>query len=517
MKFTTITHKDLKKKQKKGCLHILPVFAPGKKGQSFQLLYPKKDYKNYLQSFKDHPLSKEFLGSKGETLYFSLGKDKWTAILLSLGKESDCTHERLRRQFGSLMKNSMIKKFSTLVIDLTLLENCLGEGSLLQSLTETIKMCFYSFQQYKSLPKTTHKPGLPKEISFLMGEKLSSAQELLKRGVNVGDSINTVRDYINMPPNELHSEAFAKSIQKEVKEELQNFNVSIKVLNKKMIEKEKMRLLLAVNSGSQYEPRVVHLTYRPKAKKGTPLKIALVGKGLTFDTGGYSLKPPKSQIDMKFDMGGAATMYGVFKSLAKNGCPHEVHCFLGITDNFISDKAITPDSIVQSRSGKFVEILNTDAEGRLVLADVLDYTCDIVKPHLIIDAATLTGACLVALGSEVGGVLGNHQKLIDRLLKTSLHQGEHFWQLPIFDDHQEDMRSDIADLRNISKNGTGGTIKAACFLSNFIKNDTPWIHLDIAGLAFTQSHLSYCPKGASGLGVRTVANFIENLTKESFS
>ena len=269
-----------------------------------------------------------------------------------------------------------------------------------------------------------------------------------------------------------------------------------------------MDMFLSVNNASAHEARLVHLEYSPKGKAHK--HIALVGKGLTFDTGGYSLKPSTSMINMKFDMAGSATVYGAFRAAVLLDLPIKISCFLGMTDNAINEHATTPDSIVTAKNGKTVEILNTDAEGRLVLGDVLTYASNF-KPSTIIDAATLTGACLVALGTEVCGLMSNDKPLAKSLLQAAQEADEYMWELPIIDEFREDIKGSISDLKNIGGSSYGGTAKAAAFLENFVAKDIAWAHLDIAGIANDQKHLPYCPaKGASGLIVRSLVQFLQN-------
>ncbi len=215
-------------------------------------------------------------------------------------------------------------------------------------------------------------------------------------------------------------------------------------------------------------------------------------------------------MSMKHDMAGSATVYAAFRAAVLLKAPIKITCLMGITDNAVSSLATMPDSIVKARNGKTVEILNTDAEGRLVLGDVLDYACDL-KPDGIIDAATLTGACLVALGNQVTAVLGNNQKWIETLLDAAKSADEYMWQLPIIPEWTQDMKSKVADLKNIGTPMRAGTATAAAFLQEFIKDDIPWAHLDIAGTADGQSHLPYCPPvGASGLTVRSLVHLLMN-------
>ena len=287
--------------------------------------------------------------------------------------------------------------------------------------------------------------------------------------------------------------------------------VKTKILGRAELKKEKMGLFLSVNSGSAKEPRLVHLTYTPKKATKNTKHIALVGKGLTFDTGGYSLKPGASMMNMKFDMAGAATVYGAFRAAVLAQAPVKITCILGMTDNAINSQATFPDSIVQARNGLYVEILNTDAEGRLVLADCLSYASDL-KPDYMVNAATLTGAILVALGSEICGVFSNSESWTKSILKAAERADEYAWPMPMIDEFRDDMKSKISDLKNIGGSNFGGSSKAACFLEKFVGKDINWAHFDIAGVGDSQAHLPYCPKkGASGLMVRTLFQLIHSL------
>ena len=451
-------------------------------------------------AFHNHPRNSEFKGEKGE--FFQFVESGREVFVIGLGDKAKCTSEVLRRQSANAFNYTRklcndlqvaVEEFNTLK-NIELTTKALAEAALLSS---------YKFDKY--LSKTT-KDKL-QNIDFVISDKkhLVRCQKSLKDAATTCDAIQFARDLVNEPPNVLNSEVYAKLIENDVKENLTS--VKVQILNKAAIKKQNMNLLLAVNAGSAHEPRVVHLTYSPA---GAKRHIALVGKGLTFDTGGYSLKPSNSMENMKFDMAGSATVYAAFRAAVQMKMKVKISCFLGITDNMISGSATTPDAIVKSRNGKTVEILNTDAEGRLVLADVLDYACE-QNPDTIIDAATLTGACLVALGTEVCGLMGNDKGLMSNLKKAADEESEYIWELPIIDEYRNDMKASIADLRNVSPGRFAGTSKAAAFLENFIKGDIKWAHLDIAGVGDSQSHLSYCPKkGASGTMVRTLINFLKN-------
>lgn len=474
----------------------------------------KKDSKGKLENahwpleirnaFNKTKSSTYFEGKKGEhfTLHLTTGE---TVYIIGMGEKEKMTAEILRREMARTIKYACSRTAElTIMLDEFVLGIDLEKSAYI--ICEALEMAVYDFSKFKATP---HSYPLKKVV--LHTKKVEYKDSILKeieKAKIVGDAINLCRDFTNLPPNELNSETFAKAVTKDA-HALKR--VRAKVLGKKQIQKEGMGCFLAVNSGSAFEPQLVHLTYTPSKVTSKTKHIALVGKGLTFDTGGYCLKPSTSIAGMKGDMAGAATVYAAFRVMAKLGFPYKISCFLGMTDNAISSKAVMPDAIVKARNGKTVEILNTDAEGRLVLADILNYACD-EKPDFIIDAATLTGACVAALGMEFSGVIGNNKNWNAKILDSAKAVDERLWELPIVDEFREDMKSACADLRNIGKNVGGGAQKGAAFLENFIKNNIPWAHLDIAGNSENQAHLPYCPsKGASGLMVRTIIHTVETL------
>lgn len=445
--------------------------------------------------------AKHFKGNKDETFFFNMSKGL-TVMIVGLGVQKPLNAESIRKAL-SVAFNQV--KMSNKQIEINMEHFMPSDQAEIYfpAALEAIYLSSYQFNRYKKgTPQLTSKVVM--QITSL--EK-KQAQALAKAVKSLTESISVTRDFVNTPPNDLNSETFAKLVEEDA---AKLPHVKVKILNKKAIVKEQMGLFLSVNAGSAFEPRLVHLTYTPKNVTKDTKHVALVGKGLTFDSGGYSLKPGGSMMNMKTDMGGAATVYGAFRAAALMGSEIKMSCFLGMTDNMVNSVATVPDSVVKARNGKTVEILNTDAEGRLVLADVLDYACD-QNPDQIIDAATLTGAVLVSLGSEICGLMGNNQEFIDSLLDKAKATDEYLWQLPIIPEFSKDMQSPIADLKNIGGSRFGGSSKAAAFLQNFIKNDIPWAHFDIAGVADSQSHLPYCPaKGGSGLMVRTMANYLLN-------
>lgn len=457
------------------------------------------------ESFSSLKASSTFNGNSGESFTFPL-EDGSMGLAYGLGEKSKLDFEGVRKSIANLYKK-VSKHHEEVVINL---DSFVVKSKLEDSLTavvEALLMTEYNYDEFKS---KKHEVKLSTVIfdSKQPKAKARKAQTALDNAVSVSESINLCRDFVNCPPNELNSETYSKRIQADAKKLK---GVKIKVMGRTELKKQKMGMFLAVNQGSNYDAQLVQLTYTPpKATKKTK-HIALVGKGLVFDTGGLSLKPSTAMVNMKFDMAGSATLYGAFRAAVLTGAKCKITCLLGLTDNAIGPKAIYPDAVVTAKNGKTVEILNTDAEGRLVMGDILTYASE-MKPDAIIDAATLTGACLVAVGHEMCAVMGNDQKLTDAILKSAKNKDEYAWPLPIIDEFRNDMKSPIADLKNIGGSRFGGTAKAAAFLENFVEEGVSWAHLDIAGIGDSQgSHKPYCPgKGASGLMVRTVCDYLHN-------
>ncbi len=270
-----------------------------------------------------------------------------------------------------------------------------------------------------------------------------------------------------------------------------------------------MHALLAVARGSGQAPRVVHLAYRPRRKK-PGAKIVLIGKGVTFDSGGLNLKPTSSMANMKDDMAGAAAVLAAMTTLREMGCRAEVHGFLGLVENMTGQDAFKPGDIFPTYSGKTVEITNTDAEGRLVLCDLLAHAARTLKPDFLVDLATLTGACVVALGPLATGVFSRHDVLRDAILEAGRLAGEKLWPLPMYEEYLESLQDGPADLRNMGDR-FGGAITAALFLGEFVPPKLPWLHMDIAGPAFLERETPEASAGATGAGVRTLIRWLESV------
>jgi len=323
--------------------------------------------------------------------------------------------------------------------------------------------------------------------------------------VILGDAVSYARDLVNCPPNDMSPEALARAAL----EASRDASFECKIFDKKAIIKLGMPLLLAVNQGSNREPRFIHMAYKPKRGRRESPRIVFVGKGLTFDSGGLCIKPPASMIDMKSDMAGAAATIAIVSAAAKLKLPLEIHGIIPATDNLIGPDAYRPGDVFPSRKGKSVEIINTDAEGRLILADALTYASEL-KPTYLIDHATLTGACVVALGDYTSGLFANDDALANAYLKAASISGESFWRLPLDKELKEQLKSDIADIKHTSTSRMGGAINGALFLQEFV-NGVRWLHLDIAGPAFLDKSFGMLSKGATGFGIVTAVRFLEDL------
>jgi len=326
---------------------------------------------------------------------------------------------------------------------------------------------------------------------------LGAPVEVVRRGKLIADGVNLARRLVNLPPDDLYPETFAE----EAATIAGRVGLEIEIWDQPRLERERCRALLAVARGSARPPRLVLLHYRGSGHSDTRPDLALVGKGVTFDSGGLSLKPSEGMVAMKCDMAGAATVLGAMSAIAELGLKVNVIGLMGMVENLVSGKAYKLGDVLTARNGKTIEVHNTDAEGRLVLADVLCYAVD-REVDYIIDLATLTGACVVALGMDVVGLFSNHEEWSEKVLSAAKTCGEPIWPMPMFDEYNELLKSDLADVKNIGGRW-GGAITAAKFLENFV-NETAWVHLDIAGPAFAESSKPHQEGGGSGAMVRTL-------------
>ncbi|OYP34952.1 leucyl aminopeptidase [Rhodopirellula sp. MGV] len=350
----------------------------------------------------------------------------------------------------------------------------------------------------QSIYRTKAVINVPETLVFS-----SIEQDAVTRGTIIGQSVNLTRRLVNEPASAIYPESLADLVS-----DLASDNgIECEVWDETKLAEENCRSILAVGGGSDRPPRLVILRYNGGETGEAP--VALVGKGVTFDSGGLSLKPSDGMIDMKCDMGGAATVIGAINAIAKLGIKRNVIAVCGLAENMVSGSSYKLGDVIKTRSGKTIEILNTDAEGRVVLADALNVAIGF-KPSAMVDLATLTGACMVALGNEVAGLMTNDQSVADQVFAAAKVEGELLWQLPMLPLYDEKVKSKVADIKNIGEGRWGGAITAAKFLENFV-DKTPWVHLDIAGPAFSDSPKPFRDAGATGVYVKTLVRWIESL------
>ncbi len=358
----------------------------------------------------------------------------------------------------------------------------------------------YTFNKYKTLNKEKIKEKIDFKIITKNKEKIEKNHkyyEAIKEGVFL------TRDLVSEPPNVLNPKSYVQEIQK-----LSKLGLKIKSYNEKELKRLGLNALLGVGLGSANETYLVTIEWNGK-NNSLKNPLTFVGKGVCFDTGGISLKPAKFMEEMKYDMAGSAVVVGLLKSLALRKAKVNAVGVVGLVENMPGSSAQRPGDIVKSYSGKTIEILNTDAEGRLVLADALSFAEKKYKPKFIIDLATLTGAIIISLGEEYAGLFSNNDELSKNIFKASENVNEKVWRLPLHKNYDKLMDSTIADVQNINYSGGAGSITAAQFLQRFILNKTPWAHLDIAGMAFSKKAANLNPSGATGFGVRLLNNLIK--------
>jgi len=361
----------------------------------------------------------------------------------------------------------------------------------------------YTFNKYK----TINKDKIDKKINFkIVTSCKADLQNKYKYYDSIKEGVFLTRDLVSEPPNVLNPKRYTEEIKK-----LSKLGLKVEILNEAKLKKLGMHSLLGVGQGSENETFLVVIKWNgAKSNFGKPL--AFVGKGVCFDTGGISIKPARFMEEMKYDMGGSAVVVGLMKSFALRKAKVNAVGVVGLVENMPDGNAQRPGDIVKSYSGKTIEVLNTDAEGRLVLADALTYTEEKFKPKFIIDLATLTGAIIMALGEEYAGLFSNNDELSKKIFKASENVNEKVWRLPLHKNYDKLINSPIADVQNINYAGGAGSITAAQFLQRFILKETPWAHLDIAGMAFSKKAANLNPGGATGFGVA----LLNDLVKENY-
>ena len=427
-------------------------------------------------------------------------------LLVGVGDKKTFNAEAVRRAGGAAAR--YVEKLEAENV-VCLFPAVLGPLETAQALTEGALLADYKFLTFK--PQEAKRLAKRKPATIALVEQETTAVRAFEKGIALGEiyarATIYARDLVNEPACRLapsHLRDHAATIAANEK------NVQLKVLDAAACAKLGMGAFLAVAKGSEEAPYFLHLVYRPDRSNKAYRKIVIIGKAVTFDSGGLSLKPSEHMETMKCDMAGAAAVLGIFSVLGELEPGVEVHGLIAACENMPSGKAMRPGDIVTAMNGKSIEILNTDAEGRLTLADALSYADKKIKPDQMVDLATLTGACMVALGTDIAAVMTVNDRLHERLWAAAETAGEPLWRLPLPDDYAPLVAGDHADLRNTSRARYGGAITAGLFLKAFA-GDTPWAHLDIAGPAFAERDaLSYIMKGGTGFGVRTMLNWLKN-------
>lgn len=438
----------------------------------------------------------KFKGTCEEMIYFTLPAEVGfrEVLLLGLGKEKELSSEKIRKILGKGMKR--VKEYNANSIDLLIFENsqvCLKR--MIKAMVEGILLSNYQFTKYKGEKK---KKGLEEVNLVYHGEdRLEDAKEALEEGIVLAESTILARDLVNEPANVLHPMELAKEATRIGKES----GFEVEILEKDVIHSLGMKAFLEVARGSSNQPKVIVMRYFGKPENKEEI-LGLVGKGLTYDSGGYSIKSNEGMVTMKADMGGAASVIGTMSAIAKRKLSLNVIAVIASCENMISGDSYKPGDIIGSMAGKTIEVLSTDAEGRLTLADAVYYTVTKEKATEIIDIATLTGAVLGALGTTTTGVVTNNQEFYKQLEVASIVSGEKVWQLPSFEEYKKLIVSDIADLKNIGGK-YAGSITAGLFIGEFVENK-PWMHLDIAGTSWSDGESEYISKGGTGVTVRTL-------------
>jgi leucyl aminopeptidase len=442
--------------------------------------------------------SNEFRAKDGtiSIVHNNAGSGIKRALLLGMGDKKNLDPEKTRNLTGKVVNKAKELGISEFV--LIPFKNMDKEH--LSAMVEGIKLSDYSFNNYK---RDEDRNDL-NQVRILIINDMKNNQKIIQHSVVVSDAVLYTRDISNLPPNDCSPKdlvTFSKKLS-------ENQKVKVRVIEKEEMKSYGFEGILAVGKGSASSPKLIVLEY-PGSTKNRP--IVIVGKAVTFDTGGISIKPSEKMEEMKFDKCGGCNVLGIMKAVSDLGLDTNVIGIIPAVENMPSGTSYRPGDIIKMYNRKTVEVLNTDAEGRIILGDALSFAVKTFAPKAIIDMATLTGAAIIALGTNVAALVGNDDDLVTKILEYSNQTGEKIWQLPLFEEYKEQLKSSNADMKNIGGR-SAGAITAAAFLSNFVE-DTPWVHLDIAGTAWTQEgtkEKSYNPKGATGFGIRTIVKYISS-------
>ncbi|WP_414583704.1 leucyl aminopeptidase [Scytonema sp. PCC 10023] len=450
---------------------------------------------NLAGSIKELITEEEFKGKQGSSVVTRVGANSPVRkiILVGLGKPEALKLDSLRRAAATAARLAKKQKTKTLGISLPIWNN--DPTQTAQAIAEGVQLALYQDNRFKSEPEDK---GSQVETVDLLG--LGGQEAAITRANQIAAGVFLARQLVAAPANAVTPITMAETAQQIASDH----GLQIEILEQEDCEKLGMGAFLGVAKASELPPKFIHLTYKPE---GTPKrKLAIIGKGLTFDSGGLNIKGAGSGIEtMKIDMGGAAATLGAAKAIGQLKPDVEVHFISAVTENMISGRAMHPGDILTASNGKTIEVNNTDAEGRLTLADALVFT-EKLGVDAIIDLATLTGACVIALGDDIAGLFSPDDALVKQVEKAAEASGEKFWRLPMEEKYFEGLKSGIADMKNTGPR-PGGSITAALFLKQFVK-ETPWAHLDIAGPVWTEKENGYNGPGATGFGVRTLVNWV---------
>jgi len=476
--------------------YIILPFLETKKGP-----IPLCSIGQFSRSIKGPLETKDFL-AKEKQISIVYGSKEKRIMLLGLGQADKINEFHISEIYAEAV--AFLKKRKTKSVNIVVPQKLdLPKEDLVKGIVEALFLTNYSFDKFKHFSKK-EAPVYLLSACLVGLEKKEMA--LVRKGEIIASGVNLSRDLVNNNADDETPQNLAK-VAKNFEKISKKVKVSI--FDKKRIEKEKMGLLLAVNKGSDKDPVFIIINYMgdPSSKE----KSVIVGKGITYDTGGLSLKPTSSMDTMKSDMSGGAAILGSMYTIAKLNLKTNVIGIVPATENAIGPKSYKPGDVYVSMSQKSVEVKNTDAEGRLILAEGLSYATEKIKPKRIINVASLTGACVVALGEDVAALFSNNKELANQLEEASKRTGDHLWRMPLYKDYRKQLDSDIADLKNIGNGREAGAITAALFLQEFV-DGVPWAHLDIAGPAFLAKPKGLHPTLATGIGVRLLAYFFENLS-----
>ncbi|MBF0493211.1 MAG: leucyl aminopeptidase [Deltaproteobacteria bacterium] len=440
----------------------------------------------------------EFKGKPGDikTLHTHYKIKAPYVLVLGLGEIKKFNQETLRKACGKAVATAVSLKSKKILFPIAeCVQELLPLGEVVQAASEGLLLGSYRFDEYKS--KKEESSGLSDILYLLPDHKVQKeALKALRKAEILSEAACFARHLVNTPSEDMAPEILGKHALK-IK------GIKTRVYKQAELKKLGMGGIVNVGKGAKNPPVLIEMIYKPKAK--AKKVIALIGKGVTFDSGGLSLKPPKSMETMKDDMAGAAALLGTMQAIAQLQPQVEVHAYVPSAENMPDANAIRPGDVIKAYNGKTVEVLNTDAEGRLILMDALAFAAE-KKPDFMVDLATLTGACLVAVGELYTAILGTDKEHIEKLISSGKKCGELIWELPLVEEYKDDMKSNIADLQNIG-GAYAGSIMGGLFLQEFV-GKTPWAHMDIAGPSWANKPWAYCPKGGTGIMVRTLCEYL---------